>query len=67
MSEHRGVLRVGDRVVFGGLSHTVVAFTGATIRLLSDSGETTLVGLGYLLAAEDFELIGVGPVPRVES
>jgi hypothetical protein len=43
-----------------------VTFSGATIRLLSDSGETTLVGLGYLRSAEDFELIGAGRAPRVD-
>src|SRR5574337_699346 len=49
-----------------GQCHTVVAFCGATIRLLSDAGETTVVALGYLLSAPDFELIGAGRAPRVD-
>lgn len=49
-----------------GSGHTVVAFCGATIRLLSDAGETTLGALGYLLSAQDFELIGAGRVPKVD-
>lgn len=59
----QGVVRVGDRVVFDGGSHTVVALSGTMIRLLADSGQTTVVALGYLLAAEDFELIGTDPAP----
>jgi len=59
------VLRVGDRVVFGGGAHTVVAISGATIRLLSSAGATTVVALPYLLAAEDFELVGAAPAPKV--
>ena len=66
MSEQRSVLRIGDRVVYAGQCHTVVAFCGATIRLLSDAGETTLVALGYLLSAQDFELIGAGRAPKVD-
>ncbi|MFE5703712.1 Mu transposase C-terminal domain-containing protein [Rhodococcus koreensis] len=58
-----GVVRIGDRVVFDGQSHTVVALSGTMIRLLADSGQTTVVALGYLLAAEDFELIGTVPAP----
>ncbi|MGO4613756.1 Mu transposase C-terminal domain-containing protein [Nocardia sp. 2YAB30] len=61
-----GVLRVEDRVVFVGECHTVVALSGTTLRLLSDSGETTVVALSYLLAAEDFELVGAAPAPKVE-
>jgi hypothetical protein len=58
---------VDDRVVFAGQGHTVVAFSGTTIRLLSDAGATTVVALSYLLAAEDFELIGAAPVQKVDS
>jgi len=62
----RSVLRIGDRVAFAGQCHTLVAFSGATIRLLSDVGETTVIGLGYLLSAQDFELIGAGRAQRVD-
>ncbi len=61
-----GVLRVGDRVVFAGGAHTVVAISGTVIRLLSAAGQTTVVALGYLLAAEDFELVGAAPAPKVD-
>lgn len=66
MNEQHRVLRIGDRVIYLGQCHTVVGFTGATIRLLADSGESMLVGLGYLLSAEDFELIGAGQAPAVD-
>jgi hypothetical protein len=66
VNEQRGVLRIGNRVTYAWQCHAVVAFSGATIRLLSDSGETTLVALGYLLSAEDFELIGAGRAPKVD-
>lgn len=59
------MLRVGDRVVFGGDAHTVVAISGATIRLLSSAKATTVVALPYLLAAEDFELVGAAPALKV--
>lgn len=67
MVERPSVLRVNDRVVFAGTSHTVVAISGATIRLLSAAGASTVVALAYLLAAEDFELVGAGPAPTVDS
>lgn len=60
------MLRVGDRVVFAGGAHTVVAISGTVIRLLSAAGQTTVVALGYLLAAEDFELVGAAPAPKVD-
>ncbi len=60
------MLRVGDRVVFAGGAHTVVAISGTVIRLLSAAGQTTVVALGYLLAAEDFELVGTAPAPKVD-
>lgn len=66
MNGRHGVLRIGDRVVFAGQSHTVVALSGTTIRLAADSGQSTVVALGYLLAAEDFELIGTAPAPKVD-
>ena len=65
MLERPNVLRVGDRVVFGGSAHTVVALSGMTVRLLAASGATTVVALPYLLAAEDFELVGAAPPPKV--
>lgn len=63
MAERPGVLRVNDRVVFSGTTHTVVAISGAMIRLLSAAGATTVVALPFLLAAADFELVGAAPAP----
>jgi hypothetical protein len=66
MAERPSVLRVNDRVVFAGTTHTVVAISGATIRLVSASGATTVVALPHLLAALDFELVGAAPALRVD-
>jgi hypothetical protein len=65
MAERPNVLRVGDRVIFSGTTHTVVAICGATIRLLSAAGATTVVAFPYLLGAEDFELLGA-PAPKID-
>lgn len=43
----------------------MVAISGATIRLVSSAGAATVVALPYLLAAEDFELVGAAPAPKV--
>lgn len=66
MAERPGVLRVNDRVVFSGTAHTVVAISGAAIRLVSAAGATTVVALPHLLAAPDFELVGAASAPRVD-
>jgi hypothetical protein len=67
MFERPGVLSVGDQVVFGAAVHTVVAISGTKIRLLSGPGEASVVALPFLLAAEDFELVGSAPAaPKIE-
>ncbi|MFJ9049725.1 Mu transposase C-terminal domain-containing protein [Streptomyces bacillaris] len=63
----RPLLKVGDRVVFGGLEHTVVAVAGTTVRLLSAAGEPSTVLVAYLFAARDFEVVGSAPVPPLTS
>jgi len=65
VGERPRVLRIGDRVVFGGAEHAVVALSGSSVRLLADSGETTVVAMPYLLAAPDFAAIGAGPRARL--
>src|SRR6266536_3110804 len=60
MAERPGVLRVGDRVLFGGGEHQVVGLAGTAVRLLSDSGQATVVALPFLLAAPDFAIVGTG-------
>jgi transposase InsO family protein len=64
---NRGVLRVGDRLVFDGAEQTVVALSGTTVRLLSSSGQPSTVLASYLFAAPDFQVIGAGPVQPMAS
>jgi hypothetical protein len=60
MAERPGVLRVGDRVLFGGGEHEVVGLAGTAVRLLADSGQAMVVALPFLLAAPDFAIVGTG-------
>jgi hypothetical protein len=57
----RGVLRVGDRVRFDGRDQQVVGLAGTTVRLQDDHGGVALVLFSHLMAAADFELLGVEP------
>ena len=61
MAERAGVLRIGDRVVFAGAERSVVALSGSLVRLMADSGETTVVAMAYLAGAPDFAVVGAGP------
>jgi hypothetical protein len=61
----RVILRVWDRVVFGGAEWQVVALSGSLIRLLADSGEVTVVAMAYLAGAPDFAVVSAGPAARV--
>ena len=45
MAERPGVLRVGDRVLFGGGEHQVVGLAGNAVRLLAVSGQAAVVAL----------------------
>ncbi len=70
MAERPGVLRIGDRVLFGGGEHQVVGLAGTAVRLLADSGQAAVVALPFLLAAPDFAIVrtgaaAAGPVPRL--
>ncbi|MGO9081547.1 MAG: integrase, partial [Streptosporangiaceae bacterium] len=60
MAERPGVLRVGDRVLFGGGEHQVVGLAGNAVRLLAVSGQAAVVALPFLLAAPDFAIAGTG-------
>jgi hypothetical protein len=51
VAERPGVLGIGDRVLFEGAEHQVVALAGTSVRLLSDAGQATVVALPFLLAA----------------
>ncbi|WP_211241242.1 integrase [Pseudonocardia spinosispora] len=57
MVKRPSVLRVNDQVMFDHTTHTVVAISGATVRLLSATGTTMVIALAYLLAAHDFQLL----------
>ena len=61
----RAVLRIGDRVVFAGAERSVVALSGSLVRLMADSGETTVVAMAYLAGAPDFAVVGAGPSTRI--
>jgi Mu transposase-like protein len=65
VAERGGVLRVGDRVVFAGAERSVVALSGSLVRLMADSGETTVVAMAYLAGAPDFAVVGAGPSARI--
>ena len=64
MAERPGVLRVGDRVLFGGGEHQVVGLAGNAVRLLAVSGQAAVVALPFLLAAPDFAIVGTGTAAR---
>jgi len=65
VAERAGVLRIGDRVVFAGAERSVVALSGSLVRLMADSGETTVVAMAYLVGAPDFAVVGAGPGARI--
>jgi len=65
MAERPGVLRIGDRVVFAGAEHAVVALSGSSVRLVADSGAATVVAMPYLAGAPDFAVVGAGPRARL--
>jgi putative transposase len=60
------VLRVGDRVCYGGADHQVVAMSGTSVRLRSDCGEESVVLLAYLMACPEFAVVGAQPLPQIE-
>ena len=62
MQSTRAVLRLGDRVVFDGAEHTVAGLAGTSVRLVSVSGQPSVVLLSHLLASPGFELVGSSPM-----
>jgi len=59
-------LRIGDRVRFSGSLRTVIGLSGTVVRLADPGGAVTEVRLAELVAAGDFERVGVpppGPLP----
>ncbi len=55
-------LRIGDRVRFSGSVRTVIGLSGTMVRLADPGGAVTEVRLAELVAAGDFERVGVPPL-----
>ncbi|EHM30915.1 MULTISPECIES: hypothetical protein [Streptomyces] len=60
------VLRPGDWVSFDGDDHQVVGLAGTAVRLRSAGGAESVVLASYLMAAPDFAVTGVEPLPEME-
>ncbi|MGW7095483.1 Mu transposase C-terminal domain-containing protein [Streptomyces sp. NPDC054874] len=60
------VLRPGDWLTFDGDEHQVVAMAGTAVRLRSAGGAESVVLASYLMAAPDFAVTGVEPLPELE-
>ncbi len=60
------VLRPGDRVMFDGTDHLVVALSGTSVRLRSDDGGEAVVLASYLMASPEFAVIGSDSLPSME-
>lgn len=58
MASRPGVLRVGDRVFFEDIEHTVVGIEGVAVRLHGDDGRDQALLLPYLLSSDGFALVG---------
>jgi transposase InsO family protein len=58
MSLRTGVLRIGDRVRFDGSTHTLVGFSGTTVRLVADDdGVVSVLAATHVQAAPDFSVV----------
>jgi hypothetical protein len=66
MTEARPVLRLGDRVSFGGEEHLVAGLAGTSVRLRADSGAEPVVLAGHLMSAPDFAVLDAAGLPAVE-
>ncbi|MGH3615266.1 MAG: hypothetical protein ACRDRK_22255 [Pseudonocardia sp.] len=53
----RPAIRPGDRVVVDDGEHTVLGWSGTTVRLLDDAGEQTMTLLAHLLGAPGFRVL----------
>jgi putative transposase len=62
----RAVQRPGDWVSSDGGEHQVLAVAGTSVRLRAQDGAEQVVLASYLMAAPDFAVTGVVPVPGVE-
>ncbi|MEU4178912.1 hypothetical protein [Streptomyces sp. NPDC026589] len=60
------VLRPGDWVSFDGDDHQVVGLAGTAVRRRSAGGAESVVLASYLMAAPDFAVTGVEPLPEME-
>jgi hypothetical protein len=66
MIEARPVLRLGDRVSFGGEEHLVAGLAGTSVRLRANSGVEQVVLAGHLMSAPDFAVLDAAGLPAVE-
>ncbi len=65
MTGPRAVLRVGDRVHFDGVGHTVAGLAGTSVRLVCPGGGVSVVALAHLLTSPGFELLCGSPPPTL--
>lgn len=69
------VLRVGDRVLYDGTEHQVVAVSGSWVRLTAANRPPSAVLVTHLVASDGFEILGetmqpgpaTGPVQTLED
>jgi putative transposase len=66
MAGRAAVLRPGDRVIFDGGEHQVVALAGTSVRLRSHDGAEQVVLGTHLMASPGFEVTGGAALPEVE-
>lgn len=50
-----GVLKIGDRIRFGGAAQTVAGLSGTLVRLVDEHGVTSVVQLAHLLGDGSFQ------------
>lgn len=56
-----GAVRPGDRVVVDDVEHTVLGFSGTSVRLLGDDGEQQVLLLAQLQSAPGFRVVAADP------
>ncbi len=59
----RAAIRPGDRVVFEDVEHTVLGWSGTSVRLLDDAGEQSVMLLTHLLGEPGFRVLTAAAAP----
>ncbi len=57
VASRRGVLRLGDRLRFDAVEHTVVGLSGVSVRLVADDGTHQVLLAMHLQTAPDFAVL----------